>query len=130
MNSIRQHLIDEEIVTSKLEAGTGWVCLIGGLTDHLDAPQVSLQTTGGLPPYQAHNYAAAARPGLQVLVRGHPNTAADTEAKAWEVWEALHQAEVTPFLLITGVNNPIWLGPDDQNRPMWSINFNTIKRRS
>lgn len=128
--AVRTFLVNQGIVSSSLTSGSNWVCLTGGLSDHVTAPQVALLVTAGLQAVMAHNSKGPDRPGLQILVRGLPGTYAVTAQKAEAIWEALHQASTGSLLLITGVNNPIWLGYDQQDRPQWSINFLTIRKRS
>lgn len=104
--------------------------LAGGLQDALNAPQVALIEQAGLPPFLAHNARAPARPGLQVLIRGLPNTAAATQVQAHSVWEALHELTNRGVVLhIKARHSPAFLGLDDANRPRYSLNFDLIQQR-
>lgn len=125
---IRDHLIAKGVVSNS--TSTGWACLIGGLSDNtlVSANQVALFDTQGLPPLGVHGGTGLIQPAFQVLVRGEPNSYAATATKAQAVWDALHFQAVTGLKACMGVNNPIWLQFDEKNRPMWSLNFTTIKQ--
>jgi hypothetical protein len=126
---VRDRLVSLGITGSGTASGSSWVCLVGGLSDRVDAPQVAVIDTGGLSPLDAHGTTGPTRPGIQVLVRGAPNAYALTEAKAESIWDALHRSTWGTVMNIAGVNNPIWLGYEsDTNRPLWSLNFLTLTR--
>lgn len=126
--TVRTHLVALGIVGSTTTSGTAWVCLVGGLSEAIVAPQVALLDTAGFPPLGSHDGGRPLRPGLQALVRGNVGAYAATVTKATEVFDALHYARFAGVMWISGVNNPIWLGYEaDTNRPMWSINFMAIQ---
>jgi len=126
---VRAQLVSLGLVSSATTSGTSWVCLLGGLSDNITAPQVTILDTGGLPPLASHGNAGPIQPGIQVLVRGLPNTYAATATKVEAIWDALHRTTFDDLLTVEGVNNPIWLGyREDTNAPQWSMNFLTIKR--
>ncbi len=129
--AVLAHLRSAELVSATVQPGTAWVGLIGGWQDALNAPQVALIDQAGLEPFMAHNTKAPARPGLQVLVRGLPNTGGPTRAQARAVWEALHEQEgLDTVLLIKARHSPAFLGFDEANRPRYTLNFDTIQQRS
>lgn len=127
---IRDHLVSQGLVTSGVTPGSAWVCLIGGLSDALAAPQVAVLDTGGIYPFESHNSTPPTRPGIQLLLRGTPGTYAATASKARAIWSALRAASPTGIMLVTPTTSPIWLGMDDQNRPGWSMNFLTITKET
>lgn len=121
---VRARLVALGTVASTVTSGAAWVCLVGGLSDTVDAPQVAVLDTGGLAPIDAHNGPHAQRPGIQVLIRGAPNAYAATATKAAAVWTALHRTRWGDVLDLAAVTSPIWLGYEaDTNRPMWSVNL-------
>jgi hypothetical protein len=128
-STVRAYLISEGIAGSGTSSGSAWVCLVGGLSDAITAPQIAVIDTGGLSPLASHGNAGPTRPGIQVIVRGLPGAYAATETKAQDVWDALHRSSFDDLLAVEGVNNPIWLGyREDTNAPQWSLNFLTIQR--
>jgi hypothetical protein len=124
---VRTHLIAQGVVVNTLTAGASWICLEGGLSDQVEAPQVAVMDRTGLPPLASHGNTGPIRPAFQVLVRGLPGTYPDTKSKATAVWDALHRQTVTGLMAVFGVGSPNWLQFDDSNRPVWSLNFTTIK---
>ena len=126
---IRARLVALGIAGSTTTTGSAWVCLTGGLSDQITAPQIAINDTSGLAPLTSHGNAGPLQPGIQVLIRGLPNTYAATATKAEAVWDALHREGFDDLLAIEGVSNPIWLGyREDTNAPQWSMNFLTIKQ--
>jgi len=126
--TVRSQLVTLGIVSSATTAGTAWVCLVGGLSDAVAAPQVALLDTAGFPALGSHGSGRPLRPALQALVRGTAGAYAVTATKATAVFDALHYTRFADILWIAGVNNPIWLGNEpDTNRPMWSLNFTAIQ---
>lgn len=124
---VRARLIALGLVGSGTGNGSAWVCLVGGLSDAIAAPQVALMDTAGLPPLMSHGSGRPLRPGLQVLVRGLPNTYAATATKATAIFDGLHRTSWGDLKTVEAVNNAIWLGYEpDTNAPVWSINFLTI----
>jgi len=127
--TVRARLIALSLVTSGTGNGTAWVCFIGGLNDSVAAPQVAVVDTAGLPALMSHGTGRPLRPGLQVLVRGLPNSEPDVGLKAEAIFDGLHRTAWGDLMTIEAVNTPIWLGYEpDTNAPMWSINFLTIQR--
>ena len=122
---IRDRLIDEGVVGSATQSGSAWVCLVGGLSDQIDAPQVAVRDTAGFSPLSSHDSRSPLRPGFQILVRGSSNSYNAANQKAQEVWDVLHRRPFGDVVIaIDGVNNPIWLGlTSDDDRPTWSLNF-------
>ena len=100
---------------------------IGIMPDGGDVPDlcVSLRDSGGKPPYL--NYELD-EPELQFLIRAAKGGYLAAEAKAREVHDALHGVtdtviNATRYLLINAATSPIYIGNDDDNRPLFSINF-------
>ena len=114
------------LTAAGLDAG-GWTLLEGGLSDRITGPQIAVLDRAGLPPWAAHGTAGVMRAGVQVLVRGDPDTYEATRTKATAVWNALQRQRFPNLQSVEGVNNPIWLGFEPQTaRPMWSLNFIAI----
>ena len=123
-NLVRDRLVALGVTGSGTSSGSAWVCLVGGLSDRILAPQVSVQDTAGFSPLMSHSSRSPLRPGFQVLVRGEPNSYAATSTQAQAVWDALHRRPFGNLIAVDGVNNPIWLGfTEDDARPTWSLNF-------
>ena len=126
---IRARLIALGLVSSATSSGTDWVCLVGGLSDHVTAPQVAITDRSGLPALASHGNAGPLQPGFQVIVRGLPDSYAATATKAEAIFDALHRAAFGDLLTIEAVGTPNWFGyREDTNAPVWSMNFLTIKR--
>jgi hypothetical protein len=123
-DTIRAKLVTAGVASATIAAGTNWVALIGGLNDKIKAPQIAVRETAGLTPLTSHGTKGPLRIGVQLMVRGLPNTYTQTETKTNELWNVLQRARFGPIMSMEGVNNPIWLGYEqDTNAPMWSINF-------
>lgn len=126
---VRTRLVALGLVSSSVASGSAWVATVGGFTAQVDAPQVTVIDTAGLPPLDVHGGAGVTRPAFQVLVRGVPNSYAVTAAKAEAIWDALHATSWNDDIRVSGANNPIWLGfTPDRNEPQWSLNFTTLRR--
>lgn len=85
-----------------------------------------VKLTGGYPPdREIPKY----YPSFQVLVRGKKNGQAQAEAKANEIYDHFHRRSGF-FIGLNRVgfcsadqSTPIFLGLDDNKRPIYSINF-------
>jgi hypothetical protein len=127
LDDVRSHLIAQGVVSTGTTSGSAWVCLIGGHSDAIDAPQVALVQRAGLPPLDTHAGPAHARAGVQVLVRGNPRAYAITAAKVDEVYAALQHARFTGVQTIEARSSAAWLGYEPQSdRPLWSLNLIAI----
>ena len=124
---VRNRLIALGLVSD--DTTSGWVCLVGGLSDRLARPQVAVLDTTGLSPLASHGTTGPTRPAFQILVRGEPDSYAATAAKAQAVWDSLHRKPFGDYLAVEGANSaPVWLGfAGDESRPQWSLNFTTIQ---
>jgi len=87
--------------------------------------------TGGYAP---HNYVPTERPTFQILVKGKsykakPANMAETEALAKQLIKHFHRRPnyqvggASVFSSLAQQPNPIPLGLDDKDRPMYSTNF-------
>ena len=122
--SVRTRLVALGLASSSTASGAAWVCIVGGLTDKVAAPQIAVMDRAGLPPQASHGATRPLRVGLQVLVRGLPGSYADTALKTQAVFDALYREPFGDLLSIEAVNNPIWVGySQDRDEPTWSINF-------
>lgn len=121
---IRAKLISAGVVSATVADGSNWVGVVGGLSDRVKAPQIAVRETAGLLPLTSHGTKGPLRIGVQLLVRGTPNSYAATAAKTSAAWNALQREQFDSIMSMEGVNNPIWLGYEpDTNAPMWSMNF-------
>jgi hypothetical protein len=90
-----------------------------------------VKLTGGFPPDQ---WTGKKQPSFQVLVRGKANDQAETESRAYAIHEALmNLRDVTigdeSIVVIRAINSvPIFIGNDDNNRPIYSMNFDCVVR--
>jgi hypothetical protein len=128
-DTVRSKLVNAGVASATIADGANWVALIGGLNDRVKAPQIAVRETAGLTPLTSHGTKGPLRIGVQLLVRGLPNTYSQTETKVTQIWNALQRAQFHPIMSMEGVNNPIWLGYEqDTNAPQWSINFIAFTR--
>jgi hypothetical protein len=73
-------------------------------------------------------------PAFQILVRGKERDFANTEAKAYEIFNALsnkrNQAigDRDVVIIRPQSSTPIFIGMDESERPIFSLNFNTVVR--
>lgn len=70
------------------------------------------------------------RPAFQVIVRSkHPSTA---ELKAWEIFDFLNQksnfnvGSTRVIFCASSNSSPIFIGTDENDRHMYSVNFNMV----
>lgn len=128
-------LLEQAGVGSR-NATSGWLIRTGQFsTQYAHLPQLLVVNTPGSPPELGFGDASAdlRLPGVQVLVRGNADDYAGAYAKAEEVRSALHKRldaliDGTLYRRIVMVGEPIWLGYEpEQNRPMWSLNFELMK---
>ena len=91
----------------------------------------TVKLTGGFP---TDEWTGKKQPSFQVLVRGNVNGNADVETKAYAIFDALtNLREVTigsdSVVVIRAMNSaPLFIGNDDNNRPIYSLNFNCVVR--
>jgi hypothetical protein len=90
-----------------------------------------VKLTGGFPPDQ---WTGKKQPSFQVIVRGGVNGDAECETRAYAIHESLKNLrEVTigseSIVVIRTVNSvPIYVGSDENNRPIYSMNFDCVVR--
>lgn len=96
----------------------------------------AVRLTGGFPINQ---WTGKKQPSFQVRVRGNPDNAdhnepEDTEARAYEIHQALTNltnvkignASIVKIRAMNSV--PLPIGNDENNRPIYSMNFDTVVR--
>jgi hypothetical protein len=99
-------------------------------------PCLFVMSTGGFAP---HSYVPTNRSTFQVIVKGKsyktlPTNMAAAEAYAKELINHLHRRPnyiaggAKVFSSLAMQSNPVTLGLDDQNRPMYSTNFTFYTR--
>jgi hypothetical protein len=99
----------------------------------MKAPDVCavVKLTGGFPPSQ---WTGKKQPSFQILVRGKANDSAEVETRAYAIHEALmNLCDVMvgndSVVIIRAMNSvPLYIGNDDNNRPIYSMNFDCVVR--
>lgn len=90
-----------------------------------------VKLTGGFPPSE---WTGKKQPSFQVLVRGKANDTSECESRAYAIHEALmNLREITigdeSIVVIRAINSvPIFIGNDENNRPIYSMNFDCVVR--
>jgi hypothetical protein len=90
-----------------------------------------VKLTGGFPPDQ---WTGKKQPSFQILVRGAAKGEVEVEDRAHAIHESLmNLREVTigndSVVVIRAVNSvPLYIGDDDNNRPIYSMNFDCVVR--
>ena len=68
------------------------------------------------------------RPRVQVLIRGNVGAYIATQTTAQSVFDAIHKSSITGFFQCLASNpEPLYLGLDDSEHPMFSVNFELHK---
>ena len=129
MNSPAQDIRIILEADSSLGLVFGTDLFIGLMPDSPDAC-ASIADSGGFPASPGPYY----YPTAQVLVRGIVGSYAATSAVAADVVAALHEYTGQPdsssyfYAGIWSMYDPIFIGVDEKNRPLFSMNFR-IQRR-
>ncbi len=128
LEDIRTRLADQAVGSTYGSTGD-WLITLRGLTSTGDN-QIGLARTGGLP--QEAN-ADVDRPTFQVMVRGTQDSSTDIEDKVDDVVEALDKFQGvlndTRYYDIQKQGDILWLGWDEEHRPLYSLNFAVLKAR-
>lgn len=116
--------------TSGTATGSVWPLRYRGLPP-TPSRCVAVTLSGGFAP---EGKAPLDRPTFQVLVRGSTSDGVTLEQKVEAVSTALH-ARSTAFTTWTWVDvqrqgDALWLGWDDGQRPMYSVNFAALRSRT
>jgi hypothetical protein len=91
----------------------------------------TVKLTGGFP---TDEWTGKKQPSFQVLVRGKVNGQADAETQAYAIFDALTNLRDVMIgdesvVVIRAMNSmPIFIGNDDNYRPIYSLNFNCVVR--
>jgi hypothetical protein len=91
----------------------------------------TVKLTGGFP---TDEWTGKKQPSFQILVRGKVNGQADAETKAYAIFDALTNLRDVMIgddsvVVIRAMNSvPIFIGNDDNERPIYSLNFNCVVR--
>lgn len=95
-----------------------------------DSPSVAIvfSDTGGFGPTNVFGTTAFRQPSLQVVTRATALDYNKARALIDEVFTVLHcKANITAngnfYKAIDAIQEPMWLGYDESERPMWAINF-------
>lgn len=98
-----------------------------------DSPDKCICISDGPPLSPELNYEWE-RPGLQILCRNKIGLYEECEAYARSIYDILHgqnnlTINSTVYKLIKATQTPFYVGKDDSNRPVFSMNFE-IQRAS
>lgn len=91
----------------------------------------AVKLTGGFPVSQ---WTGKSQPSFQVRVRDAKAGQAEGEERAYEIHEALtNLREVkigsSSVVVIRSMNSvPLYIGDDENDRPIWSMNFDCVVR--
>jgi hypothetical protein len=72
------------------------------------------------------------QPSFQILVRGETRKEGVVEAKAHEIFDSIQNlrnvtvGEDSVVIIRPQGSSPFYIGEDDNNRPVYSMNFNTV----
>jgi hypothetical protein len=99
----------------------------------ISAPDVCavVKLTGGFPPSQ---WTGKKQPSFQILVRGKAKDFAEVESRAYAIHESLMNLQgVTigdeSIVIMRAMNSvPLYIGNDENNRPIYSMNFDCVVR--
>jgi hypothetical protein len=99
----------------------------------ISAPDVCavVKLTGGFPPSQ---WTGKKQPSFQILVRGKAKDLAEVESRAYAIHESLMNLQgVTvgdeSIVIMRAMNSvPLYIGNDENNRPIYSMNFDCVVR--
>ena len=129
MNSVAEDFKDRLVSQSVATFATD--LFVGTMPDSPDLCLV-IRDTAGFKPESRYEWK---RPGAQIVVRGAEGgyRAAYTLIKA--AYDALHAQNnltinSTVYKLIEAAHEPIYLGEDDKERPMFSLNFEVQRAAS
>ena len=128
MNSVAQDIKDRLVAQGVGTFATD--LFVGDMPETPDAC-VSVLDSPGYAPELRYEWD---RPGCQIKIRGAEGGYRTAYTKAVAVKTALHGVANTTingaiYKLIEAVHDPMYIGKDESNRPMFSINFN-IQRTS
>lgn len=108
--------------------------LPGTLGASTQAQQIAVVPTGGLPWEPAAGFD---RPRFQLLFRGKRDGSTGLEAKVSAAITALCSSSVAgydvgtrTYIDVQKVGDPIWLGRDAADRPLYSQNFQAWRNRT
>jgi hypothetical protein len=127
---------DGDIATKLQTAGVGTVgtnIFRGGLRVPSSLiPHAALfvlpQGGGGPEPLVDGGARDYTRPTVQVLIRGNVGTFLTTQTTAESVLNALHKSTISGyFQVLARTPQPLYLGLDDTEHPMFSVNVELFK---
>lgn len=116
LEAIKSHLVFAGVVN------TGWDCFIGFCPDSQDSV-ISLHQTGGYPD-ETHQ-GETVKSTFQVRVRSGPLDYAGCQEKWWEMFRALHNADLASQgirLVLAESSGPLEYY-DSKDRPNMTANF-------
>ena len=132
LEDIRTRLADQGVGSTYGSTGDFLITLRGLTSTSVGGGDnnIGLMRTGGLP--QEAN-TDVDRPTVQVMVRGTADDSTGLEDKVDDVVEALDKFQGylndTRYFDIQKQGDIFFLGPDEQQRPLYSINFEVTKAR-
>ncbi|MFZ7945662.1 minor capsid protein [Neobacillus sp. 19] len=90
-----------------------------------------VKLTGGFPPSQ---WTGKKQPSFQIRVRGKANDPAEVETRAYALNKSLMNlrdviiGEDSVVIIRAMHSEPFYIGNDDNNRPIYSMNFDCVVR--
>lgn len=98
-----------------------------------DSPSeaIAFSDTGGVAPMNVFDGKASRQPTLQVMVRAKALDYIGARILIDTVFDVLHcKTNITAngllYKSVNAMQEPIWLGYDDSERPQWSLNFSLM----
>lgn len=128
--------VDSDVATRLQAAGVGTVgtnIFRGGLripSATIPHAAIFVLPTGGGGPDPLINAGATdySRPTVQLLVRGNVGTYITTQTTAQSALTALHKSTISGFFqVLARTPEPLYLGLDDTEHPMFSVNVELFK---
>lgn len=131
VTEIGSRLSSQSVATT---GSTGWRLVYQDFVDGTSIPdtQVCVRNSGGFP---GEARADLDRPTVQVMIRGSvSDSTGSTLTKAVAVNTALHRYDGTlsgwTYVDIERQGDLLYLGRDDNQRPLYSLNFTALRSRS
>lgn len=94
---------------------------------------IAFSDQGGVAPFNVFGGLGYRQPSLQVLARAPALQYLRARELIDEVFQVLHcqvnvEANGNVYQAIDATGEPIWLGYDESERPLWSLNFTLMFR--
>ena len=133
LEEIGRRLSTQSVATTSATS-TGWRLAYRGFLPSTHDQQVAVIATGGFQQLAEESDNTLSRPTFQVLVRGRSTGSTGLETKVDGVINALNLFSGTlvgrAYKDIRIEGEPLWLGRDENQRPMMSCNFSAFRSRT